>query len=80
MGLASILCRFCCLGHYWLESFGVATRALGLPLLLEWALMFVFLILAAATGGWTVGVCMVCPANTERSKKPACHKFWSLLG
>ena len=38
------------------ESFSVA-----IPL--EWALMFVFLILAAAAGGWTVGVCMVCPAN-----------------
>ena len=24
--------------------------------------MFVFLILAAAVGGWTVGVCMACPA------------------
>ena len=39
-------------------------RVLGLPLPLEWALMFVFLILVAAAGGWTVGVCMVCPANT----------------
>ena len=27
-------------------------------------LMFVFLILAVAAGGWTVGVCMVCPADT----------------
>ena len=26
--------------------------------------MFVFLILAVAAGGWTVGVCMVCPADT----------------
>ena len=39
-------------------------RVLGLPLPLDWALMFVFLILAVAAGGWTVGVCMACPANT----------------
>ena len=31
---------------------------------LEWALTFVFLILAAAVGGWIVGVCPACPANT----------------
>ena len=37
-------------------------RALGLPFPLEWALMFVFPILAAAAGGWTVGVCMDCSA------------------
>ena len=37
---------------------------LTLPLPLEWALMFVFHILASAAGGWTVEVCMVCPANT----------------
>ena len=46
------------LGHFW------TPRVLGLPLPLEWALMFVFLILAVAAGGWTVGVCLVCPANT----------------
>ena len=46
------------LGNFW------TPRALGLPLPLEWGLVFVFLILAAAAGGWTVVVCMVCPANT----------------
>ena len=51
-------CRFRRLGHFW------TPRVLGLPLPLEWALMFVFLILAVAAGGWTVGVCMVCPADT----------------
>ena len=56
----------------------------------------VFLIHVVPAGGWTVGVCMVCPADTvlaafqgirqwmtwlrERFKKPACHQFWSLLG
>ena len=34
------------------------------PSPLEWALMFVFLILVAAVGGWTAGVCTACPANT----------------
>ena len=53
-----MLCRFRRLGHFW------TPRVLGLPLPLEWALMFVFLILAVAAGGWTVGVCMVCPADT----------------
>ena len=57
-GLGSMFCRYRRLGHFW------TPRALGLPLPLEWALMFVFLKLAAAAGGWTVGVCMVCPANT----------------
>ena len=57
-GLGSMLCRFRRLGHFW------TPRVLGLPLLLEWAPMFVFLILAVAAGGWTVGVCMVCPADT----------------
>ena len=33
------------------------------PSPLEWALMFVFLILAAAVGGWTIGVCIACPAK-----------------
>ena len=50
-GLGSMLCRFRRLGHFW------TPRVLGLPLPLEWAPMFV-------TGGWTVGVCMVCPADT----------------
>ena len=65
---------------------------LGLPLPIDWALMFVFLILAAAAGRWTVWVCMACPADTvlaafqgirhwmmwlrERFKKPACYRFW----
>ena len=57
-GLGSMLCPFRRLGHFW------TPRVLGLPMPLEWALMFVFLIFAAAVGGWTVGVCMVCPANT----------------
>ena len=57
-GLGSMLCRFNLLGHFW------TPRVLGLPLPLEWAPMFVFLILAVAAGGWTVGVCMVCPADT----------------
>ena len=57
-GLVSMLFRFRRLGHFW------TLRVLGLPLHLEWALMFVFLILAVAAGGWTVGVCMVCPADT----------------
>ena len=86
-----MLSRFRRLGHYWTR-----VGADGWPLPLEWALMFVFLILAAAVWGWTKGVCMVCPANTvlaafqgirqwmkwliERFKKPACHRFWSLLG
>ena len=56
-GLGSMLCRFRRFGHYW------TPRALVLPLPLEWTLMFVFLILAAETGGWTVKVCMACPAN-----------------
>ena len=34
------------------------------PLPLELALMFVFLILDATAGGWTVEVCTACPANT----------------
>ena len=78
------------LGHFWTQ------KVLGLPLPLEWVLMFVFLILAAVAGGWTVGFCMVCPVNTmlaafqgirqwmmwlrERFKKPAYHRYWSLLG
>ena len=41
------------------ESFRVANW----PSPSEWALMSVFLILAAA-GRWTVEVCMACPANT----------------
>ena len=57
-GLGSMLCRFRRLGHFW------TPRVLGLPLPLEWALMFVFLILVVVAGGWTVGVCMVCPADT----------------
>ena len=56
--IGSMLCRFRRLGHFW------TPRVLGLPLPLEWAPMFVFLILAVAAGGWTVGVCMVCPADT----------------
>ena len=87
--LGSMLCRFRRLGHFW------TPRVLGLPLHLKWAQMFVFLILAVEAGGWTVGVCMVCPADTvlaafqgirqwmmwlrERFKKPACHQFWSIL-
>ena len=57
-GLGSMLCWFRRLGHF------LTPRVLGLPLPLEWALMFVFLILAVTAGGWTVGVCMVCPADT----------------
>ena len=53
-----MLCRFRRLGHYW------TLKALGWPSPLEWAMMFVFLILAAAAGGRTVEVCMACPANT----------------
>ena len=55
-----MLCWFRRLGHYW------TLRASGWPSPLEWALMFVFFIIAAAAGagGWTVEVCMVCPANT----------------
>ena len=53
-----MLCRFRRLGHF------LTPRVLGLPLPLEWGPMFVFRILAAAAGGWTVGVCMVSPANT----------------
>ena len=34
---------------------------------LEWALMFVFLILDAGVGGWTVDVCIACPANTVQA-------------
>ena len=41
-GLGSMLCRFRRLGHFW------TPRVLGLPLPLEWAPMFVFLILAVA--------------------------------
>ena len=89
-GLGSMLCWFRWLGLYW------TPRVLGLPLPLERALMFVFLILAAAAGGWTVEVCMARPAKTvlavfqciwqwmmwlrEHFKKPACHRFWRLLG
>ena len=51
-------CRFRCFGYYW------TVNALGLPLPLEWAPMFVFLIIAAEAGGWTVEVCMACSANT----------------
>ena len=51
-------CRFCRLGHYW------TLRALGLPLSSKWALMFVFPVLAAAAGGYTIGICMACPTNT----------------
>ena len=43
------------------ESGGLA---LGLPFPLKWAVMFVFLILAAEAGGWAVEVCMACLANT----------------
>ena len=39
-------------------------EALGWPSLFEWELMFVFLVLAVAAGGWTVGVCMGCPSDT----------------
>ena len=39
-----MLCRFRCLGHF------QTPRVLGLSLPLEWALMFVFLIFAAAYG------------------------------
>ena len=46
-GLGSMLCQFRRLGHFW------TPRVLGLPLPLEWAPMFVFLILAVAAGGWT---------------------------
>ena len=65
--LGSMLCRFRHLGHFW------TPRVLGLPLPLEWALMFIFLILAVAAGGWTVGVCMVCPADTVLA---AFHNAW----
>ena len=58
VGLGSMLCRFRSLGQYW------TLRALGLPLPSEGALMFLFPIFVAAAGGWTVGVCMACPANT----------------
>ena len=58
VGLGSMLCRFRRLEHYWI------LRAFGLPLPLERALMFIFLILAAAAGGWTVGFNMGCPAYT----------------
>ena len=44
-GLGSMLCRFRRLGHFW------TPRVLGLPLHLEWAPMFIFLILAVAVGG-----------------------------
>ena len=44
-GLGSMLCRFRRLGHFWTQ------RVSGFPLPLEWALMFVFLILAVAAGG-----------------------------
>ena len=54
-GLGSMLCLFRRLGNFWTQ------RVLGLPLPLQWALMFVFPILAIAAGGRTVGVCMVCP-------------------
>ena len=47
-GLGSMICRFQRLGHFW------TPRVLGLPLPLEWAPMFVFLILAVAAGGWFV--------------------------
>ena len=59
-GLAQCFAGFVAwkLGHFW------TPRVLGLPLPLEWALMFVFLILAIAAGEWTVGVCMVCPSDT----------------
>ena len=63
-GLGSMLCRFRRLGHFW------TPRVLRLPLPLEWAPMFVFLILAVAAGGWTVGVCMVCPADTVLAAFP----------
>ena len=53
-----MVCRFRRLGHYW------TLKALGRPSPLEWALMFEFLILFATAGGWTVEVCMACPANT----------------
>ena len=56
--LSSMLCRFRRLGHYW------TPKALGWPSPLDWALMFVFLILAGLVGGWTVEVCMACLVNT----------------
>ena len=37
---------------------------LGWPSPFELALMFLFLILAAVVGKWTVEVCMSCPVNT----------------
>ena len=89
-GVGLMHCRFRRLGHFW------TARVLGLSLPLQWGLMFVFLILAVAAGGWTVGDYMVCPADTvlaafqgirqrmmwlrERFKKSACPQFWSLLG
>ena len=41
-----MLCRFCRLGHYW------TLRALGWSSPLGWALLFLFLFLAASVGGW----------------------------
>ena len=58
LSVQTMLCPFRRLEHYW------TLRALGLLLPLEWALMLVFLIVAAAAGGWTLDVCMTCPANT----------------
>ena len=63
-GHCSLLGRFRRLGHYW------TPLALGWPSLLEWALIFVFLILADSVGGWTVDVFMACPANTVLAAFP----------
>ena len=92
VALGSMLCRFHHFGHYW------NLLASGLPLPLErvLTLMFVFLILATAMGGWSIGVCMIYLASTvlpvfqgirqsmislrEHFKKLAFHDFLSLLG
>ena len=56
--LSSIPCRIHRMGTNGFQ------QALVLSFPLEWTLMCVFLIFAAAAGRWAVGVCMVCPANT----------------